>query len=162
MTVEDSNDFLRILKMKRCNVRSIYATANIYRSIREVSDLYDFSNILHCTPTWDVDGELSNWRETISIAEELISYLKDWGLEKSVYIKWSGNGCHVHIHEGAFSQPLLQKYHPLNITYAVVEYVNSKLSERFRALSHGKGIKVENKIDLTRVFTCPLLSLIHI
>lgn len=137
-------------------LRSIYATANVYRSLQRVEDLYDQSNIVYCTPTWDIDSELSNWKETIQVAREIVRFLSEWGIKRSVYIKWSGNGCHIHINEKSISGSLLEKYNPLDLAYAIVEYVNSRLSSVFaEPLCIGK-VTVENKIDLTRVFTCPL------
>ncbi|MEM2352075.1 MAG: hypothetical protein QXT26_06675 [Thermoproteota archaeon] len=137
-------------------LRSIYATANVYRNLQRVEDLYDQSNIAYCTPTWDVDSELSNWKETIRVAKEIARFLSEWGIKRSVYIKWSGNGCHIHINERSISGSLLEKYNPLDLAYAIVEYVNSRLSSVFaEPLCSGK-VTVENKIDLTRVFTCPL------
>jgi len=136
-------------------LRSIYATANVYNRIRNVEDVYDPSNILYCTPTWDIDGFLSKWRKTLNIAKKIIRFLNSWGIKKSVYIKWSGNGCHVHINEKSISGDLREKYNPLDLAYAIVEYVNSKLSLKPDYLLFEK-IKVENKMDPARVFTCPL------
>jgi hypothetical protein len=36
-------------------------------------------------------------------------------MQKSLYIKWSGNGCHVHINKEAFSDNALGKTHPLEL-----------------------------------------------
>jgi len=137
-------------------LRSIYATANVYRRLQCVEDLYDYANIAYCTPTWDVDGDLSNWRETIRVAGEIVRFLGDQGVRRSVYIKWSGNGCHIHINEKSISGSLLEKYSPLDLAYAIVEYVNSRLSLDSTGILCGGKVTVENKIDLTRVFTCPL------
>ncbi len=147
---------VRFMQLKGCCLRSVYATANCYGTITSVEDVYDLSNIRYCTPTWDVDGVLSNWNETVAVAKEIVSFLNSWGVEKSLYIKWSGNGCHVHIHEEALSEALLKKRHPLDLAYAVVEYVNSTLSQKFRELSPSGKTAVENKMDITRVFTSPL------
>lgn len=136
-------------------LRSIYATANVYNCIRNVEDVYDPSNILYCTPTWDIDSFLSKWRKTLNIAKKIIRFLNSWGVKKSVYIKWSGNGCHIHINEKSISEDLREKHNPLDLAYAIVEYVNSKLSLKPDYLLFEK-IKVENKMDPARVFTCPL------
>ncbi len=156
ITIKQPKEFLKLMKRLNYKVRSVYATANVYSSIKNVEDVYELSNVSRCTPTWDIDGLLSNWSETIAIAREITSFLEDYGAQKSLYIKWSGNGCHVHIHEGAFSQALLDKHHPLDIAYAIVEYVNLKLSSKFIELSPRGETKVENRIDPRRVFTCPL------
>lgn len=154
--IAEPDSLSNLMQLKGCYLRSVYATANIYQTIASVEDVYDLSNIRYCTPTWDIDGVLSNWQETVSIAQEIVTFLSNWGIEKSLYIKWSGNGCHIHIHEEAISEELLRGQHPLDLAYATVKYVNSKISQKLRELSpQGKTI-VENKMDLTRVFTCPL------
>ena len=156
MTIRSPEILETLLELEGYYLRSIYATSNVYETLGDVEDVYDLSNIRFCTPVWDIDGELSRWRETISIAREIVSFLEERGVEKSTYVKWSGNGCHVHIHERAFSGNLLKRLHPLDVAYAVVEYVNSKLFPKLATLRlRGKTV-VENKIDPTRVFTCPL------
>ena len=156
LTIKGPEGLERLLELRGGSLRSVYATSNVYGTLKSVEDVYDLSNIRLCTPVWDIDGELSNWRETISVAKEIVSFLEERGVERSVYIKWSGNGCHVHIHEGAFSETTLRRHHPLDVAYAVVEYVNSKLSQKLITLSPRGKTVVENKMDLTRVFTCPL------
>jgi hypothetical protein len=47
--------------------RAFYATANKYPVVERVEDV-DFSKAYLCTPTWDIDGKLQNWRETIAAA----------------------------------------------------------------------------------------------
>lgn len=145
-----------IIKVNNGKLRSIYATANVYRKLNNTEDLYSLENITYCTPTWDIDSKLSNWKRTIQIAREIMRFLSDFGIKESVYVKWSGNGCHVHINEKSISGELLEKYGPLNLAYAIVEYVNAKLSLKFMELLYGGEIRVENKMDPTRVFTCPL------
>lgn len=156
LTIKGPEGLERLLELRGGSLRSVYATSNVYGTLKSVEDVYDLSNIRLCTPVWDIDGELSNWRETISVAKEIVSFLEERGVKRSVYIKWSGNGCHVHIHEGAFSETTLRRHHPLDVAYAVVEYVNSKLSQKLITLSPRGKTVVENKMDLTRVFTCPL------
>ena len=145
-----------LIKLNAYKLRSIYATANIYRRLRNIEDVYDQSNIAYCTPTWDIDNDLSNWRETVLVAKEIVHFLEKWGISESVYIKWSGNGCHIHINEKSISEDLLKKHSPLDLAYAIVEYVNSKLSLKLMELTSKGGVSVENKMDPTRVFTCPL------
>jgi len=151
--VDSSRD---LIELDSNSLRSIYATANVYKRLQNLEDVYDYTNIIYCTPTWDIDSDLSNWKKTITVAEEILRFLEEWGIKKSVYVKWSGNGCHIHINERSFSEDLLEKYNPLDIAYAIVEYVNSKLTSRFMELSPKGQIVVENKMDPTRVFTCPL------
>ncbi|MEM1601938.1 MAG: hypothetical protein QXY30_01860 [Candidatus Bathyarchaeia archaeon] len=137
-------------------LKSIYATINIYEVLQEVEDAYNLENIVYCTPTWDIDSELVNWRETIQVAREILYFLGKWGIKVSAYVKWSGNGCHVHINERSISESIREKYNPLDIAYAIVEYVKSKISPKIAESSSSGKISVENKIDLARVFTCPL------
>lgn len=93
-------------------VRSIYASANKYGEIRDVGDGSDLDNITLCTLTWDIDSTLSNWRETVRVAEGITRILEAEGVQESVYLKWSGNGCHIHIHEEAISEMALKKANP--------------------------------------------------
>lgn len=151
--IEDPKD---LIELDVHSLRSIYATANVYGRLQELKDVYNYTNVIYCTPTWDIDNNLSNWKETIAIAEEIVRFLEEWGIKRSIYIKWSGNGCHIHINERSFSRDLLEKYHPLDLSYAIVEYVNSKLASKFMELLPRSQVKVENKMDPTRVFTCPL------
>jgi hypothetical protein len=149
-------DDLNCLINKLKSVRSIYGTANKYGVIQRVEDVFALSNVRLCTPTWDVDGQISSWRKTIAVARELVGFLESEGVEKSIYIKWSGNGCHVHINEEAFSDDALGKAHPLDLAYAIVEYVRVKVSPRILGNANAEGVVVENRMDPGRVFTCPL------
>lgn len=142
----------------RMTMRSIYATANIYKRIEDQLDPYNQENIIYCTPTWDIDSSLLRWRDTIQIAGKILGFLRGWGIKESIYVKWSGNGCHIHINERSISENLLEKYSPLDIAYAIVEYVNTKLTQNLIELCIKGEIKVENKMDPARIFTC-LLSL---
>jgi hypothetical protein len=124
LAIRGENDVPKILKKLGFQVRTLYATANKYCSINQAEDVSTFSNIVRCTPTWDIDGTLSNWRETIIVAKEVVKFLENEGVKNSVYVKWSGNGCHIHIHEEALSEAALNRAHPLDLAYAIVEYVN--------------------------------------
>jgi hypothetical protein len=155
--IRDPSDLTRLSTNA---LRSVYATANIYGRLQVIEDIYDPLNIAYCTPTWDIDSNLSRWKETLAVAKEIIRFLNDWGIKRSIYIKWSGNGCHIHINEKGISEDILrdrnQDRNPLDLAYAIVEYVISKLSLKILELSSNGHIKVENKMDPTRVFTCPL------
>jgi len=156
LTINSIEDFSSIINLQKYFLRSIYATANVYWKTRSVEEVYALSNVRRCNPIWDIDGTLSNWKATLEVAKMIGSFLYDRGVEKSLYFKWSGNGCHIHIHEEAFSDDLLRRYHPLDLAYAIVEYVNSKTSQKLREILLKGRITVENKVDPTRVFTCPL------
>lgn len=136
--------------------RSFYASSNLYRKLDSAVDVASLGNIYACTPCWDIDNELSGWRDTLKLCEELISLLEKEGVVKSVSLFWSGRGAHVRIHHLALSPELRARIHPLDAAYAMVEYVASKLpSPHLRSLA-SRGPRVENKIDPQRVFTCPL------
>ena len=65
----------------------------------------------------------------------------------------------MHLHHQAFLSRLLGKIAPLDVAYATVEYVNRKLAATFAAVANEHNAsehKVDNEIDLKRVFTCPL------
>ena len=156
LRIDNTEDFFKIMTLKGYVLRSIYATANVYWKSESIEEVYDLTNIRRCSAVWDIDGKLSKWRKTLKVAKEIIAFLNDRGVEKSVFLKWSGNGCHVHIHEEAFSEDLLKKHHPLDLAYALVEYVNSKVLPGLREILMKEKIEVENRIDPTRVFTCPL------
>lgn len=156
ITLRSTDEMERFLESEESRLRSIYATANIYGVLRSAGDVYNPDNIIFCTPTWDVDGDISEWRETVKAAKKITDFLREEGLERSVYVKWSGNGCHVHVHERAFSKSLIGKYHPLDLAYSMVEYVRRKLRFLDGGINLNMKVKVENRMDFSRVFTCPL------
>jgi len=139
--------------------RSFYATANIYHQLENREDAVDLENVMACTPTWDIDNEPERWEATVEAAKEIISFLEARGVSRSVFAKWSGRGCHVHLHEASISPRLAAKLHPLNIAYAIVEYVNRSLRDKFKQISarqKANSMLVENEMDPQRLFTCPL------
>lgn len=138
--------------------RTFYATANVYRDLSSTAALDDLSNIAATTPFWDIDTELSKWDYAIKAAQLICDFLESEGVSKSVYVLWSGEGAHVRISEHAFSEELLSKHHPLDIAFAVTEYVLRKLKDKLEALHKESGgvLKVENLVDVKRVFTAPL------
>ncbi len=139
--------------------RTFYGTVNLYAKLEAADDVADLGNIVGCTPTWDVDNVPEAWKGTIAAVKEVVSFLESEGLRHSVYVKWSGRGCHVHIHERAFSNEIRERFPPLDIGYAVVGYVNMKLERRFSEISGsipGSPLRVDNEMDVQRLFTCPL------
>ncbi|MGQ4834625.1 MAG: hypothetical protein ACP6IS_12135 [Candidatus Asgardarchaeia archaeon] len=141
--------------------RTIYASANVYAKLTKKEDTEKVDNIIYSTPVWDIDGSLEYWQDIVKVARIILEELENEGVTKSVYLKWSGRGIHVQIHEKAFSQDILQKYHPLDISYSVVEYIlkkaQNKLAEVIKNAKEGeRPLKVENEMDLKRVFTAPL------
>ncbi|MEM1566615.1 MAG: hypothetical protein QW510_06010 [Candidatus Bathyarchaeia archaeon] len=156
LAISRTGDLRELLEEMNFQVRAIYASANKYRSVKTVEDVYTPTNVVRCTPTWDVDSTLQNWRKTLTVAKRIIAFLESEGVRDSVYLKWSGNGCHIHIHEEAFSEKVLSKAHPLDLAYAIVEYANLHVLPEISGNLHVEGVTVENRMDAGRVFTCPL------
>lgn len=141
--------------------RTFYASANVYAQIKERDDVENIENIRYTTPVWDIDGSLEFVDKIIDVARVIIEILEKEGVTKSVYLKWSGRGIHVQLHERAISQEILSKYHPLDIAYSIVEYVLKRSIDKVteiakKAIGGDRSLKVENEIDLKRVFTVPL------
>jgi hypothetical protein len=155
LRLKDPSDVNRLLKgFWFIKPRSFYGSANKYGRLSANEDLEDVSNILYSTPTWDVDNEVERWRETMAICRMIVDELERENVVKSVYLKWSGRGCHLHISEEAFSREFLEKNHPLDAAFAVVEYIIKMVKPKLTGVAI--GTKIENKMDLKRVFTLPL------
>jgi hypothetical protein len=107
---EDVGDLLRALS--RLGPRTFYGTVNVYRRLKGAEDVADENNIIGCTPTWDIDNAPEAWKGTIEAAREIVSFLEREGIRRSVYVKLSGRGCHVHLHERAFSDEALARFPP--------------------------------------------------
>jgi hypothetical protein len=152
---KDSSDVNRLLRgFWFAKPRSFYGSANKYVRLSVSEDLEDVSNIYRSTPTWDVDNDVERWRETLAVCRLIVEELERERVVKSVYLKWSGRGCHVHVSEEAFSRELFKKHHPLDAAFAIVEYVTRMVKPKLTGLA--EGAKIENKMDLKRVFTLPL------
>ncbi len=136
--------------------RTVYASITVYKRLASPRDLEDPENIVAATPFWDVDASLEEWKKALEAARLIACYLEDWGVRRSLYLVWSGEGVHVRIHEKAFREAL-EKAHPVDIAFAVVEYVLRKLKDRLQGLMvRSSVLKVENLVDYKRVFTAPL------
>ncbi|MDJ0268955.1 MAG: hypothetical protein NXY59_00095 [Aigarchaeota archaeon] len=138
--------------------RTFYASAGIYKSLANPQALEAPDNIAASTPTFDVDCERGGFKDVMSVVGLVVDELAKLGISRSVYILWSGNGAHVRIHEGAFSRGLLQRHNPLDAAYAIVAYVLKRIAKNVEQLSKERGVslKVENLMDIKRVFTAPL------
>ena len=158
LSVSSPQDVWELLRHFRgLSPRAIYGSINIYKSISSRTSVEDPSNIAYASPIWDIDGELNRWREVIEVARIIVEEIERLGIAKSVFIKWSGEGAHVHIHERCFSREVLAKYNPLDIAYSLVDLVLERCKEKILdIISRSSSIKVENEIDLKRVFTAPL------
>ncbi len=161
LTISSEKDIGAILsRFKGIGPRTFYASINIYSNISRES-IDDPNNIQYCTPIWDIDGSVEYWERIVDVARIILEELDRYGLSKSVYLKWSGRGIHIHIHERAISGELREKYNPLDIAYSIVDYIlqrcKDKILEVMKATSGGeRPLKVENEVDLKRVFTVPL------
>jgi len=160
ITISSPRDVDQLIsRLRSYGLRSIYATAAKYSRILSVEDVKTISTMTSYTPTWDIDNDFEHWRVTVQSCMEMLNVLRDEGVKESVYVKWSGDGIHVHLHEGAISRRALRGRTPLDVAYAIVEYVKLKAEPRILELALLEGcstIKVENKVDRQRMFTCPL------
>jgi len=160
LTIREPEDVPFIIeRFKKLKPRTFYASINVYKKLSVAEDTRNLENIAYCLPTWDIDNKIEKWEATVEVAREILKFLRLHGVEDSVFLKWSGNGMHIHIHHRAFSEGLLERIHPLDIAYSVVEYVNMKLHGKYLEIAakhSARNLRVENKIDIQRVFTCPL------
>ena len=142
--------------------RTFYSTINIYGEILSREDLDLPEKILASSIVWDIDGVEGYWRECVEAAKLLVEILEEEGVQRSVYFVWSGRGIHVHVNGLAISEEVRKKYHPLNISYNIVEYIIGKIWKDFEEIASSvkptlsRTMKIENKIDIKRVFTVPL------
>ena len=138
--------------------RTFYGTLAVYRRIESVEDVEDPANITAATPFWDIDVEGGAWEHVVEAAEAIVEYLELEGVTDSVYILWSGEGAHVRINEGAFSEEILSQHHPIEVADAVVDHVLKAIRPRLESIvkASGGALKVESLVDPKRVFTAPL------
>jgi len=158
LAINDNEDLKEIVRhFKGVGLRSIYGSVNVYRNISSKSSLEEPTNIAYTSPIWDIDGELSDWRGILEVARIIVDELERLGIAKSVFIKWSGEGAHVHVNERCFSNDILSKHNSLDIAYSLVGLVLDRSRGKITdVISRFRSIKVENEIDLKRVFTAPL------
>ncbi len=149
---------LYIYKYKNLNIRTFYASINIYNRLENIEQLDDIQNIVGITPFWDIDSALDKWRYAVEAAKIIYRALEAEGVSRSVHFVWSGEGIHVRIHENAIPKEVFASYNPTDVAYAIVEYVIRKVREDLEKLHRESGgvLKVENLIDMKRVFTTPL------
>lgn len=150
LTIKREDDVAEILKrFSSIRPRAFYATAHIYGRLESSEDLRNRENIVHSSPTWDIDSKDGDWRKVVKKALEIVNALERYGIVKSVFFKWSGRGAHVHVHPRAFSRDLLRRIDPLDVAYSVTQYIVCRIESE-------NDVIVENKIDIQRVFTVPL------
>jgi len=160
LTISEPEDMPTFVeRFWRLRPRTFYASANVYKELTRPEHVKSLNNITSCTPTWDIDNTPEKWEATVAVAKEIVEFLNKEGVSESVFLKWSGKGAHVHIHEKALSEDLLKNVNPLDAAYAVVEYVNRELSRKYVEIAEryqARELSVENEMDLQRVFTCRL------
>jgi len=160
LTTNNPEDVLTLLRrFERLRPRTFYASVSVYKELAYPEHVRSMDNIVFCLPTWDIDNVIEKWEATIATAKEIVNFLSSESVSESVFLNWSGNGAHVHIHHKAFSTELLRRINPLDAAYAVVEYVNGKLRSRYMEIAEeheARKLSIENEMDLQRVFTCPL------
>ena len=153
LRVRDELELDSIIRLLR--PRTFYGTIEIYKRIESREDVYDEGNVISATPTWDIDSEIGNWRATVEVISEIINFLSEEGVKNSVFIIWSGNGAHVHIHPLSISL----KANPLDIAWSITEFVKLKLESRveeIRRKHNAEKLILANEIMPRRVFTAPL------
>ncbi|MGB9631456.1 MAG: hypothetical protein ACPL09_05730 [Candidatus Methanodesulfokora sp.] len=136
-------------------IRTFYGTIEIYKRIEKREDVFDRGNVVSATPTWDIDSEIGDWRATVDVVKEMIKFLEKEGVKQSVFVIWSGNGAHVHIHPLSISLNI----DPLDAAWSITEFVRLKLEmkvEEIRRKYNAKKLVLANEIRPRRVFTAPL------
>jgi hypothetical protein len=162
LSISRTEDIGKVLyRFGRLKPRTLYGSVNVYSRLETVEDTEEESNIAYASPIWDIDSHVERWKETMQAADVIVRRLEAEGVSKSVFVNWSGRGAHVHVHEKAFSKDLLLTHNPLDVAYAVVEYVCRMIKQDLAKISSKLGEqdlvpKVENNVDLKRVFTAPL------
>ena len=144
--------------------RSFYGTIEVFERLEapeDVEDRYE-SNVRAATVFIDIDivdeSKLEDaWRFVVEAARVMSEWLEEKGVRKSVYLLWSGAGMHLRIHEGAFRYDELGA-HPLDVAFAVAEYMLESLETRLWSIVVESGglVKIENLVAPKRVFTAPL------
>jgi len=145
----DSEVALLIDRYKQYRPRAFYATAHIYSKLKTREDILDRSNIVYSSPVWDIDSKDGDWRKVVGKAREIVSLLDKLGVAKSVFIKWSGRGAHVHVNPFCFTTDIRRRIEPIDITYSATCFIANRLEPT-------EGLVVESRIDIQRVFTTPL------
>jgi hypothetical protein len=167
LVINDSSDVLKIIKENAfIKPRSFYGTIEVFGRLEEKADVeskYDF-NVLRATPFLDIDVIDESlidraWIYVVKIAKIIVNYLcKEENVCKSVYVLWTGAGAHVRINDNALSSEVLKEDHPINIAFAISEYILRRTGGDILKIVKESGgiVKVENIVSQKRVFTAPL------
>lgn len=145
-------------KLAHLRPRAVYGTASIYQKLEAPEDVRSMDLVVARTLTWDIDSTPEHWRATVEAARTVVDVLERHGVVESVWLKWSGRGMHVHVHEAALTTDFLKRRGVLDATWSAVQYVADKVREKILEINirHGSSVKVENLMDPQRVFTAPL------
>ncbi len=144
---------------KELKPRTFYASILQFKRILYVFDVLNPANVYSCLPTWDVDNTISKFEATLKAAENILDALRKEKVEESVFLKWSGEGLHIHLHPKAITKELKKKIHPLDAAYSLVEYIKEKVAKKIQAVSlsyQANKLVVENIIHSKSVITAPL------
>lgn len=161
LKISEPSDLKRILnRFGSMAPRTIYGSANIYRDLSSRELLGREDNVIYATPSWDVDGSLDEVDLVKEAAAIIVDELRGNGVEDSLYLIWSGRGIHIHLHEKAVGGEVWRRG-PLRVSYSIVEYVLRNARSRLlevcaRSRDPERRLKVENLMDVQRVFTAPL------
>jgi len=161
ITISEPADVKKIVnRLGRKVLRTIYASSNIYTRLSGKDDVSRLENISRSTPSIDIDCSLEEVGLAIEAAETIIDELIRHGVHESVYLIWSGRGIHIHINENAVSEKYWRR-DPVNTGYIVIEYLLGQCRERLveicrRSRAADRRLKIENLMDIQRVFTAPL------
>ena len=166
LVVRDWSDVPRLVEKHRgMKPRSWYGTIEVFRRLETRSDLEEGyeANVEKATVFIDIDlvDEATieqNWRCVVEAAQLLTDWLSERGVTESVYLLWSGAGMHLRINEDAFSPQLLARHHPLDVAFAVAEYILEQNEQQLLDLIKrcNGAVKIENLVAPKRVFTAPL------
>ncbi len=139
----------------KTGTRAIYATTSVYRRLKVKEDPYMEENVVAVTPFLDIDNEQNYWKATIETAKAIVEELERIGVEKSVYVLWSGRGAHVRVHELSLSR----EKRNLDYAWALSEYIRLRIEAKvadIRAKHEALNLKVENQLKPRSLFTVPL------
>ncbi len=146
LCISSPEDVWRLYNLlETMGVRSFYASIHRYRWLGDRP-----VKVVASMPSWDIDLITDRWERALETVEKIISLLERYGVVRSIIVKWSGGGMHVHVNDRSFTEKIFKKYGPLDVAYAVTEYILLRLGEVSR------DVRVENKVDPGRVFTSPL------
>ncbi len=165
LVVSSWRDVVELVREYRgFGARSWYGTIEVFRKLRERRDVEEGyeGNIERVTVFVDIDivdeSRLGDaWGCVVEAARVLVEWLEGKGVRESVYLLWSGAGMHVRVHEAAFEK-VLEEAHPLDVAFAVAEYMLEASEAELLRVIEGCGglVKVENLVAPKRVFTAPL------